>query len=66
MQVLHLTEHGFYNLHIGVHDWQVILVRWLFMPFLLGFYSPYNQKNVTSKSRSFVYYKKKLTQLSTT
>ena len=29
------------------------------MSFLLGFYSPYNQKNVTSKSRSFVYYKKK-------
>ena len=37
VQVLHLIEHGFYNLHIGIHDWQVIVVRWLFMPFSYDF-----------------------------
>ena len=33
VQVLHLTKHSFYNLHTGVHDWWVIVVRWLFMIF---------------------------------
>ena len=33
MQVLHLTEHGFYKLHTGIQDWRVTMVRWLFMPF---------------------------------
>ena len=27
VQVLHLTEHGFYNLRIGVHDWRVTVIR---------------------------------------
>ena len=33
MQVLHLNEHDFYNLHTGVHDWRVTVVRWLFIVF---------------------------------
>ena len=28
MQVLHLIEHNFYDLHTGVHDWRVT-VAWL-------------------------------------
>ena len=31
VQVLYLIEHGFYDLHIGIHDWPVTVVRWLFM-----------------------------------
>ena len=33
MQVLHLTEHGFYDLHTGIYDWRVTVVRRLFIPF---------------------------------
>ena len=32
VQMLHLTEHGFYDLHTGVHDWRVTVMKWLFMP----------------------------------
>ena len=33
VQVLHLTEYDFYDLHTSVPDWCVTMVRWLFMPF---------------------------------
>ena len=33
MKVLHLTEHNFYELHIGVYNWRVLVVRWLFILF---------------------------------
>ena len=37
MQVLHLTEHGFYDLHIGVYDCQILVVRRLFIHFFKDF-----------------------------
>ena len=37
VQVLHLTKHGFYNLHTSVHDWRVTVMRWLFMHFSYDF-----------------------------
>ena len=33
VQMLHLTEYGFYNLHTGVNDWSVTVMRWLFIHF---------------------------------
>ena len=37
VQMLHLIEHDFYELHTSVYDWQVLVVRWLFMPFFEDF-----------------------------
>ena len=37
IQVQHLIKHGFYDLHTGVHDWRVTVMRWLFMPFFYNF-----------------------------
>ena len=33
VQMLLFTKYGFNNLHTGVHDCRVTMVRWLFMSF---------------------------------
>ena len=48
MQVLHLSEHNFYNLHTCVHDWRSSNSgEMIIYAFLLGFSSPYDQNNMT-------------------
>ena len=39
-------------MRLGVHDWLVNSGEMVIYAFLLGFFIPYNQKNVTSNSRS--------------
>ena len=42
-----------YGMHSGVHDWLINSGEMVIYVFLLGFFSPYNQKHVTSRSRSY-------------
>ena len=41
-----------YDMHYGVHDWLINSSEMVIYAFLLGFFSPFNQKHVTSRSRS--------------
>ena len=44
MQVLHLIKHGFYELHIDVLWLNSFSSEMVIYAFLLGFYSPFRQK----------------------
>ena len=39
-------------MHEGDHDWLINSGEMIIYAFLLGFFSPYNQKYATSRSRS--------------
>ena len=39
-------------MHYGIHDWLLNGGEIVIYAFLLEFFSPYNQKHVTSRSRS--------------
>ena len=41
-----------YDMHYGVHDWLINSSEMVIYAFLLGFFSPYNQKHVTIRSKS--------------
>ena len=41
-----------YDMHEGDHDWLINSGEMIIYAFLLGFFSPYNQKYATSRSRS--------------
>ena len=66
VQMLHLNEYSFYNLHTSVHDWQVTVVRWLFMSFSQDFLVLTIKRILYENQDHLFKGYKQLTQLSTT
>ena len=52
VHVLHFFEHKILRYALRCHNWLVNSGEMVIYAFLLEFFSPYNQKHVTSKSRS--------------